>query len=670
MAATESKRSRRVKAFIVAVDVVAVLAILTLPMGEFTRNPVALFLLCSLALVSGSRPIRIPKLRTEISASDPFVYTAIAVLGGLPAVVANVCAILGAALLRRPRPKLDKILFNLGSLSLTTVAGYWVFRLCGGAVGEPFATLILPLAAGTTVYFLLNTVLVTSVITLDQGGSFVVNWRQSGLWTGISTYTGLTLAGCLLLILDFLGPGGLVLGVPPCWLLVKFYQTHKDRIEEQRREMERVVVHNTKLEEMVAERTAELQQALGRLEDSNHHLRSTNDQLEEANRAKSAFLANMSHELRTPLNAVIGFSDLLKQEVPGPLNEEQVDYINDVHRSGVHLLGMINNILDLSKIEAGKLEISRKQIDAAELIDAAGAMLRVAASKKNIELTTECRLDGMVASLDPGMFRQILLNLLGNAVKFTLEGGKVELTATTRGRGLVVEVRDSGIGIAPEDQEKIFDEFYQADATYSRSYQGTGLGLALTRRMVHLHQGTIRVDSEPGRGTTFTLEFSACLFAPPTVEEDAAMVATSTTPAATQGAGGVVDGASVLVVEDNAVNLKLARNLLRARGYRVLEAQSAEEALKVLRKQVPDVVLMDIQLPGMNGLDATRRIKADPDTAHVPVVALTAHAGEDDRKRALAAGCDGYISKPISLNRLAADLAEVIRARGRRAAVA
>jgi len=240
---------------------------------------------------------------------------------------------------------------------------------------------------------------------------------------------------------------------------------------------------NAELERAIAERTA---------------------QLAEANRHKSEFLANMSHELRTPLNAIIGFSEALDARMFGELNDKQAEYIRDIHSSGRHLLSLINDILDLSKVEAGRMELQLSEFDATQALEAAMALVRERAARQGIRLALEPAPDLGAIRADERRLKQILLNLLSNAVKFTPPGGCVTIRARRASGALEVSVSDTGVGIAPEDHQAIFEEFRQVGGDATRKAEGTGLGLALTRRLVALHGGTIRVESEPGRGSTFT----------------------------------------------------------------------------------------------------------------------------------------------------------------------
>ena len=235
-----------------------------------------------------------------------------------------------------------------------------------------------------------------------------------------------------------------------------------------------------------------------------HEIEDKSRQLEIANKHKSEFLANMSHELRTPLNAIIGFSEVLQEKLFGDVNDKQLDYLNDIHSSGKHLLGLINDILDLSKVEAGRMELDLASFDIASALSNAMTLVRERAQRHNVALRMD--VDPALGEVlaDERKVKQILVNLLTNAVKFTPDGGSIVVTARREPDALVVAVRDTGIGIAPEDHEAVFEEFRQVGRHYTNKQEGTGLGLSLTRKFVELHGGRIWVESEPGKGSTFT----------------------------------------------------------------------------------------------------------------------------------------------------------------------
>lgn len=394
-------------------------------------------------------------------------------------------------------------------------------------------------------------------------------------------------------------------------------------------------------------------------------IQAARDMAEQASRAKSEFLANTSHEFRTPLNALIGLTRLL---MDSPINAEQRQWLTLMDSSAHALLNMLNDVLDFSRIEAGKMGIERVRFDLPRLLEETGALYEGQAREKAIQWTQSLAPDlPSAVTGDPGRLRQVLGNLLSNALKFTPAGGHVRLSASTGtdqggGRVLRLRVQDDGVGIARAHQAKIFEAFTQADSSTARRFGGSGLGLAICARLVRLMGGHIDLDSEPGRGSVFTVTLPLDGTDPASgrvlVEEGGGDAA------AMQATGKRFDGKVVLVAEDNPVNELLINQWLQRLGCVVRNARDGEEALAQWEAGPVDLVLMDVQMPRVNGLEAVRRIRERERRALLrptPVVALTANAMSGDREACLAAGMDAYLSKPVTPESLAQAMAQVLR---------
>ncbi len=577
-------------------------------------------------------------MRVEMSISHPFILATMILLGTANAVLISILCIASLCFIRTPRMEFYRALFNISSFVVTTFATCRSYVFFGGSAQGGGVVPMVALMVATLVFYLVNTYSISGVVALSGRLNLFKVWHENFLWSAPSFFAGGSLALGMSYFLQRFGIYSFVLSLPFCVLIYYSYKLYLDKLEEKKQHLEDIERMNADLERKVKERTQELEVV-------NQKLQESNLELQRANSLKSEFLANMSHELRTPLNAVIGFSELLLDTGSGTLGEDQRDYVADILSSGRHLLELINEILDLSKIEAGKMKLSAEEFEIGPVCEEAMALLRVEAGRKHIEIVLDVEDPALEVRADRNKIKQIMNNLLSNAVKFTHPGGRVTLRTRRVVDRLAVSMIDTGIGIRDEDQERIFQAFTQVDGSYARRYQGTGLGLTLVKKFVEMHGGSVTLESRFGEGSDFTFTIPGVLTPRPQAEEASLSERPEGVTRLTHDADR--QGDLILVVEDNPINLKLVRDILKASGYRVAESTTGEEALDALKFIRPDLILMDIQLPGMDGLRAARLLRDNPETRDIPVVALTAHVMKGDEVRAKEAGCAGYIPKPI-----------------------
>ena len=398
------------------------------------------------------------------------------------------------------------------------------------------------------------------------------------------------------------------------------------------------------LEDKVSQRTSELQSA--------------NQELARANKLKSEFLANVSHELRTPLSAIIGFSQILLDGIDGPVNEEQLQDITQVNKSGQSLLSLINQILDLSKIEAGKMELSLERVELPMLISAVLDSISPLAQEKGLRIDTRFPPGLPAVEGDAARLKQILINLLSNAVKFT-DRGRIEVIAQPSGRMVRIAVKDTGIGISREAQKLIFDEFVQGDGSSTRRHGGTGLGLSIVRKLVEMHGGAITVISEPGMGSTFTFTVPAWATGQGT--------ATPLQPRPLRRPNQGLPGTAILVVDDDPSVRQLISRHLEQEGWKTVQASNATDALQLARESRPMLITLDIMMPDASGWWVLEKLKEDPQTAGIPVLVVTI---VEDQRLVFALGASDYLGKPYDRGALIAKIHRLLpRLEGKRVLV-
>jgi len=407
---------------------------------------------------------------------------------------------------------------------------------------------------------------------------------------------------------------------------------------EQRKLAEEALRHaHAELEQRVVERTQEL--------------KSANLALEKAARAKDEFLASMSHELRTPLTGILGLSEALQMVTYGELSDKQRSAVKNIESSGRHLLALINDILDLSKIEAGKVVLQIEACSLGEICQSSLQLTKGMANQKKQKVSYSMQPASIFLMGDGRRLKQMVVNLLGNAIKFTQDGGRlgIDVFGDEQKHELMISVWDEGIGIEAQDLPRLFQPFIQLDTSLSRQHSGTGLGLSLVQRLAELHRGRVEVQSAPGKGSRFTIYMPWVSVGEQRVGGEKPAHARVQRVEQTSESGPLV-----LIADDNQLVLDLMSDFLLSRNFRVNASSSGKQFLEQLELVEADVILMDIQMPGIDGIEVIRRLRAHPSarTAVLPVIAVTALAMAGDRERCLEAGANAYLSKPVELQEL------------------
>ena len=386
-------------------------------------------------------------------------------------------------------------------------------------------------------------------------------------------------------------------------------------------------------------------------------LAQVNEELRRLDELKSEFLAMVSHELRTPLTAIVGYSRLLSRQVHGPLTAKQLEHQEAIFRAAQRLTDLINDLLDVSRLEAARVELSPRPTDGRQIVDQVTAVVGVAAHAKRITITNALPPDLPHVHADPSRLQQVLVNLIGNAVKFTPPEGAVRVSGGRHREQVWLSVEDTGVGIPREELARIWDPFYQVETPMRRRHGGSGLGLAIVRRLVELHGGMVRAESDgENRGSRFTFTLpvaSAAVTAAPEAGEPG----TALEP--------MLTGRDVLIVEDERQNQELMRTVVEdVLGGRARICEDGERCLAEATDHPPALVLLDLMLPGLSGWEVARRLRQSPRTSSVPIIAVSALSRPQEREAALHAGCDAYIAKPFTPDEMARQISATLETQG------
>ena len=569
-----------------------------------TLRPGIPFVLCLMgACASSGMKIHLPSIKGTLSVNFLFILLAVSELTFLEAMVVGCSAVVWQYIWKaKEQREWIKVAFNIASSAIAISASSAAYTAACGFTPPMERTVIL--GAATLAYFAFNTGLIACVVALTESKNPFKVWRDAYLWCFAYYLVAAPLVTLLSGLSRLVGWQTWLIILPLVYAVHRTYRLYADRLETERRQLE----------------------------------------------LKAQFLANMSHEIRTPMNGVIGMSMLL---LGTRLDAEQREYAETIKASGQALLAIINDILDLSKIEAGHMSIQRATFPLAETVKNTVAIVSADARSRNLRLHVSIDPD-LPAGVegDAGRLRQVLLNLTANAVKFTHEGSvTVHVCRDTEPDRIRFNVVDTGIGISPENCSNLFQPFTQVDNSDQREHGGTGLGLSISKRLVELMGGEIGVTSQLGVGSTFWFAIPLPKTELPGQDVQAPIETPTPTPEpATRKSG------HFLIVEDNLVNQRLATRFVQKLGFTSDVAVNGSEAVDMVLSREYDLVLMDCQMPVMDGYAATEEIRKREIGRHTPILAVTARAMKEDEERCLAVGMDAFLSKPLDL----AKLAEVI----------
>jgi len=622
------------RAGVCAFGVVGAAALLVALTRASSLDAGAFFLMLSLAVVTARAKVRLIGGST-LSLLTSVVLATVMWLGTEAAIIISmVGVVVQSAIPWRPKAA-HHVIFNIGMVGVTvTLAGLgydFIVRDQLPTAADQFAGIL----AASFIYYLCNSVFVSMIVSMTSRTPMWNVWHSNFLYTAPAFFlAGIIAMGALKLasIIHF----GVLAAIVPVLLLTYYsHRVYMDSLAKETKHAAEMAELNETLEMRVAERS--------------ESLRIAKEQAEQASRTKSAFLANMSHELRTPLNAIIGYSEILYEDAVGSGRTETLEDLLKIRTAGKHLLTLINDVLDLTKIEAGKIQIHPEPFDLREVMDEVVSSVQPQAVKNRNTLGVT--LDSEISMVtDRVKLTQVLINLISNACKFA-QSGSITVAARVRpgerGECVEISVTDTGIGMHPDQIERLFEPFVQADSSTTRKFGGTGLGLAISRQFCRLLGGDISVSSALGEGSTFSVivpvEYSSRQLDVPA-------------PAATDSANSELAGEAgrtVVVIDDDPAALELLARYLRKEQYTPICCSNVREGLELAKRIQPAAVTMDIKMDGIDGWTALRMMQSDAQLSETPVIVVSV---VDDMQKAMDLGARAFLSKPISRGRLADEL--------------
>ena len=655
-------RGRFIKPYMgLIIAIGAAISLFSLSRLSLAELDLRFWILALLTVSIGSRlTVKIPRLSSHISASDTFIFLAMLLYGGEAAIL--LAAAGGFCSSLHFSRKASTLLFNAAVMACSTFLTVWTLRLLFGPIKDTSslphsgytAAFIMAICVMALAQYIFNSGLVSLLASFKIDQPLWHTWHKHYLWTSITYFAGASAAGIIAILINAIGFYAVVVTIPIIAIIFFTYETYLRHVETSAAQAEQAERHVKELSHYIDE--------LKRAEEERDALlvreQEARAEAEAANRLKDEFLAIVSHELRTPLTPIIGWAHMLRTGIPNEMTYAQA--LEAIERNAQIQVQLINDLLDVSRIITGKLYLDIGQVNLDAVIESALDVMRPAADAKGVRILYRRDSEVGPVSGDRGRLQQVVWNLLSNAVKFTPEGGQVEVRLERVGSQAKITVSDTGEGISPNFLPYVFDRFRQADSTTTRDHGGLGLGLAIVRHLVELHGGTVYAESAgKGQGATFSVSIPLVVLR--AGGSDLERAYHSIVDAQMIMGLPTLDGLQVLVVDDEKDTRQMIGAVLERSGAEVRTSASTREALEVLGKWRPDVLISDIGMPGEDGYALIHQVRALPESlgGEIPAVALTAYARDEDRRRVLAAGYQMHLAKPISPVELLAMVAEL-----------